>query len=62
MKLSFEDIEALGFKTQREFAQHVGWTEEHVSRVLKGRKPTTLLLQRYVEAATGHPQREEREP
>lgn len=39
-----------GFKTQREFARHIGWTDEHLSRVFLGKSHTSLLFQRYLDA------------
>lgn len=38
-----------GFKTQREFARHIGWSDEHLSRVFLGKKHMPLLLQRYLD-------------
>lgn len=46
-----EQIEEAGFASQREFAAHVGMTEEHVSRLVNGIKEPTLLLKRYLATA-----------
>lgn len=51
-------IAKAGFATQREFANHIGWCEEHLSSVILGKRPMPKLLDLYLDAATSKPRKQ----
>ena len=51
---NFSEIRELmlraGFRTQRELAETIDWSEEHISRIMCGKHPESRLLRLYLEA------------